>query len=293
MDKLSVLYVILAGMSWGSAGIFSRFLQNCGFSAFQMALGRNCFAAVFMLLFVLLYNPKLLKIKPKKLLLFALSGFGLLGTAAFYYWAMELTSFSTAVVLMYTAPVIVMIVSVLFLGEKFTIPKLVGIVGALIGCGLVTGIIGNLRFSIMGIIVGLLSGISYSIYNICVKIEMQRGDDPICATTYCFIFAFLASLVVGSPIQSLHMVAAAPLPTSLLIAGMGFFIGAFPYLIYTFAMRKIPAGVASSMACIEPMTATIISVLFLGEELSGFAILGIVFILGSVILLSREEENQK
>ncbi|MEE1013595.1 MAG: DMT family transporter [Clostridia bacterium] len=292
MDKLSVLCITLAGVSWGTAGLFSHFLQKYGFSPFQISAGRILLAAIFMLLFVLLYNPKVLKVQPKKLILYAISGLALLGTSCFYYWAMELTSFSTAVVLMYTAPVIVMIVSVLFLGEKFTWLKLTGVLGALLGCCFVTGIIGNLRFSAAGILVGLLSGISYSIYNICVKLEMNRGDDPIGATTYCFFFSFLASLFVINPVDSAKIIAVDPVPTLLLIAGMGFFIGAFPYLIYTFAMRKIPAGVASSMACIEPMTATIISILFLNEQLTVSAVIGIVMILGSVILLSRETDHK-
>lgn len=293
MDKLSMLCVILAGVSWGTAGVFSDFLQKYGFSPFQMSTGRTLFASVFMLLFVLRYNPKLLKVTPRQLTLYALSGLGLLGTSSFYYWAMELTSFSTAAVLMYTAPIIVMVISVLFLGERFTWIKALGLLGAFFGCCLVTGIIGNSRFSLVGILVGLLSGISYSMYNICVKLEMNHGDHPIGATTYCFIFSFLASLFFIDPVESVTMVLNSPIEALISIAGMGFFIGAFPYLVYTFAMQKIPAGVASAMACIEPMTASIISVLFLHEKMTVFSAMGIILILGSVVLLALEGKKKE
>lgn len=288
MDGLSVIAVILAGVSWGTAGIFSNVLQKYGFSPFQITSARMLFAAIFLLIFVLFYRPKARKVKLRQLPLYLLSGLGLLGTSGFYYWAMELTSFSTAVVLMYIAPVIVMIVSVLFLGEKFSKIKLVGIVGALLGCCFVTGLIGDPRFSMAGILVGLLSAIAYSGYTLCVKVEMNQGDDPIIATTYCFIFAFLASLFTINPVDTVKLVVADPVPILLFFGGLGFFVGAFPYLSYTFAMRKIPAGVASSMACIEPMTATIVSILFLNETVTWSSVIGIVMILGSVVLLSRE-----
>ena len=67
-----------------------------------------------------------------------------------------------------------------------------------------------------------------------------------------------------------------------------------PFTLYPTKVAAFIAmgpGVASAMACIDPMTATIISVLFLDEELTGFSILGIIFILASVVLLSREGEN--
>ena len=290
MDKFSILLIMLAGTSWGTAGLFSNALYCLGFSPFQVSSGRMLFATVFMLLFVLLRSPKRMKVRPMSAIPYAVCGISLLGTSCTYYWAMSLTSFSTAVVLMYTSPIIVTAFSVIFLGERLTPQKVAGILGALIGCCLVTGIIGNLRFTLFGIFVGLLSGIFYSIYNLAVKIEMNRGDDPVCTTAYCFIISFIASLFVANPAETLAAVAAKP-HALLYMAGMGFFIGAFPYLIYTLAMRKIPAGVASSMSCVEPMVATIVSVLFMHETLTVFSAIGILLILGSVMLLSREKTN--
>lgn len=141
MDKLSILLVILAGTSWGTAGLFSNALYGLGLSPFQVSSVRMLFAAVFILIFLLLYNPKLIRVKPKSLIIYAVCGISLLGTSCTYYWAMSLTSFSTAVVLMYTSPIIVTAFSAAFLGEKLTPLKVTGIAGALLGCCLVTGII--------------------------------------------------------------------------------------------------------------------------------------------------------
>ena len=46
---------------------------------------------------------------------------------------------------------------------------------------------------------------------------------------------------------------------------------------------------AASLAVVEPMSATLFSIMFLGEKPSVTAIVGIVLILSAVYLLSKEE----
>ena len=72
----------------------------------------------------------------KDLLIFIAIGVCLFGTGTAYFIAMQVTSVSTAVVLMYTAPIYVLIFSVLFLGEKLSLPKGLAVAGMLVGkCG--------------------------------------------------------------------------------------------------------------------------------------------------------------
>lgn len=294
MDKLSVFFIIISSVLWGTAGLFTTQLREYGFTSMQMSGCRNIVAAVVMLIFVLMTNKSRLKAKPREILLFALSGVSIFATGSLYYAAMQATSLSTAVILMYTAPVIVMVVSVIFLNEAFNLKKLIAVVCALVGCGLVTGIIGGFRFSVNGIVLGLLSGVAYSIYNICVKVEMRRKNDPITANTYCFITAGLVSIFMMQPVKTIEHIAANPLASLLWILALGFFTSAFPYLIYTFAMKKLPAGVASAMASIEPMTATIISITVFGEKMTFSSVVGIVLILVAVLILSfTAEENEE
>ena len=46
MNKLSILYIVLAGVSWGTAGIFVNNLSPYGFSSVQMTSMRNIVAAI-------------------------------------------------------------------------------------------------------------------------------------------------------------------------------------------------------------------------------------------------------
>lgn len=289
MKKLAFLYIIIAGVLWGTSGIFVHLLSPFGFFSVQMTFFRVLISFLLMLIYLLIYNKKLLKVRAKELLLFAASGIALFGTSSCYYASMQATSISTAVMLMYTAPILVMIYSVAFLGEKFTKSKALSVLCMLIGCGLVSGIIGGLKFNFWGIALGLLSGISYSVYNILTKIEMRRGSNPMSATLYCFLFVTVVSFFACKPAELVGLVAQKPLVILPLILGLGVCTCVLPYFLYTLALKELPAGTASALGVIEPMSATVFSILLFHEPLELSSICGIVLILTAVFILSRNE----
>ena len=286
MHKISVLLVIIAGTLWGTSGFFATNLREYGFDALQMALMRNMISAICLVPYCLFCKRDKMRVSPRHLLLFALSGLGLYGTGAFYYAAMKAASISVAVVLMYLAPIIVMTYSVIFMGETFTYKKLVCILGALVGTALVTGIIGGLRASLAGIGLGVMSGISYSLYNICVKLEMKRGDDPVVAAAFCFAFAAVIALVFGKPIDTISKISAG-MPVSLVwVISIGLMTSVTPYVVYTFAMKRIPASVATAISSVEPLVATVIGVVLYKEPINMASYIGIALIVASVVFLS-------
>lgn len=289
MKKRAFLFIILSGLLWGTSGIFVPYLAPFGFSSLQMTFFRTAFSAAVMMIYALLRDRSLFKVSFKELLLFAGSGLALYGTASCYYFSMQVTSVSTAVVLMYTAPVIVMIYSVAFLGEKLTRLKLVSVAAMLVGCCLVSGIIGGMRFDVFGIIMGFLSGISYSAYNIFTKIQMRRKSNPVSATVYTFLFGTLFAFVTCSPSSAPAHIAANPSVTVPLLAAMAVCTCVLPYFFYTLALKDLPAGTASALGIVEPMAATVYSVVLFDEQLSLYSLCGIVLILGAVFLLSKSD----
>ena len=162
MKKRALIYIILAGIFWGTSGIFVHYLAPFGFSSLEMTGMRALVSFLVILIFALIRNRSLLKLKPIMLPLLFGIGAMLFLTAYFYYSAMQQTSVSTAVVLMYTAPIYVIIISALFFGEKFTPMKIVAVLMMLIGCAFVSGIIGGLKFDPIGILIGVGSGLTYA-----------------------------------------------------------------------------------------------------------------------------------
>ncbi len=289
MNKKALVYIIMAGILWGTSGIFVNIWSSFDLSPMQITAFRSIFSALCFWLYAALFDKKSIKVRVKDLPYYAGSGATLLGTAAFYYSSMQATSISTAVVLMYMAPILVLGWSVAFFGEKFNMKKGAAVLCMLIGCGFVSGIVGGIKFDTLGIIFGLASAVSYGIYNILTKIEMRKGCNPITATLYSFLFAAVFAVILNPVEPLITLVESAPakiIPLAIAHALTTFVI---PYFLYTLALKKIPAGVASALAILEPMSATIFSVVLFHEKLSVFAVIGIVMILGAVLALSKEE----
>lgn len=291
MKKSALLYVVLASVLWGTSGLFSNWLRPYGFTAVQMTAIRGTVAAIILVSYLLICSPQLLKVVKKDIPLLIGSGLSLFCAATLYYLSIEASSVSTAVILMYTAPVFVLIYSVLFLGEKLNKAKLLSVALMIIGCALVSGIVGGMKFSFWGVVFGLASGISYSAYNVFTKLLTMHKVNVLTVTCYCFIMMGGIALCISDPVQIVSLTAQAPLDTAPLIIGIGIFACVLPYLFYTLALRDIPAGTASALGIIEPMAATLFSVAFLGEQLSAPSLCGIVLILIAVFILAKQRQG--
>ncbi|MBQ2865750.1 MAG: DMT family transporter [Clostridia bacterium] len=290
MKRSALLYIVLAGVLWGSSGIFVNLLSPYGFTPVQMTCMRSVVSALCMGIYLLVRDKSCFKVTLPQLLLYALSGVSVFGTATFYYAAIGYSSVSVAAVLMYTAPVFVMICSVAFLGEKFNLRKALSVVLVIAGSVLVSGLVAGANFSLLGTVLGLCSALSACVYNVVTRVQMSKGCRPMSATFYIFSVMAVISLCVCDPVDLVQKTARNPAYLIMLIIGIGVFTCVTPYLLYTLALRDIPAGTASSLAIIEPMSATVFSVVLFSEKLTLASITGIVLILVSVFLLSKSEE---
>ena len=289
MKKKAYIYVILAGMLWGTSGIFFKALEPYGFSPLQMTTMRAVISAICMIAYIAVKDRKLLKASGKELILFLCSGVCIFGTASCYFLSIEASSVTTAVILMYTAPVFVMAFSCLFLGEKFSLAKGISVVLVIVGCALVSGIAGGMTVNLPGVFFGLISGIAYSAYSIFTKISSMRGTDSLKGSMYAFtvmgVIASFASDTVGIG----EAAVAQPFPLVLLIVGIGVCTCFLPYVFYNLALRDLPAGTVSAMVIIEPVAASVFSV-FMGETLGIPAIIGIVLVLVAVVVLGKSDK---
>ena len=103
-----------AASLWGFIGLFSYILMFYGFSPVQVIAVRTIAGALFMTVFLLMRSPALLKINLRDIWMFI--GTGIISVVLFnlfYLTTFMLSSLSVAVMLLYTAPVFVMLLSLL------------------------------------------------------------------------------------------------------------------------------------------------------------------------------------
>ncbi len=286
MKKSAFLFVIFSAVLWGSSCLFVGWLTPYGLSGAGITTVRAIVSVLLIGAFMLIRDRKAFRVSLPELLLLALCGISLFGSSASYFTAIGLTSVATAVVLMYTAPVFVMLFSVAFLGEKMSLAKGISVFLMLLGCVFVSGIIGDISFHPVGLLLGLLSGISFAAYNIFTKLVMKRNIGTVTANFYAFLFMSLFGLFLCDPVSTFGAVAAAPLPTVPLLILTGVVTGAVPYLLYASALKHVPAGIAASLSVIEPMASVILGFLFLEQEITLLAVLGVLLILVAVFLLA-------
>ena len=289
--------IILAGVFWGSMGIFVRHLTGCGFDSIQVASIRLTSAAVFFLLLLLVKEPAGLRIRLKDLPLFlALGLISVLCMAVCYYIAIGMMSLSTAAILLYTSPIWIMLMSVLFFHEKFTGKKVIALILAFSGCILVSGLSGS-DLSLKGFLFGLGSGICYGLYSIFGTVALRRYS-PYTVTGWTFLIAAVGSWVISRPLEILATFSAAPSPAGLLFFAVlsALVTAVIPFLAYTLGLRTVEASKAGILATVEPMVATSIGILVFHEPLTLLSGIGVLLILSAVVLLNcnpKEKEQAR
>ena len=282
------LLIVLAGCFWGSMGIFVRKLAEYGFSSVQIVSIRVTLAALVFAGLLLIRNRAGFRISLRDLPLFLGLGFGsILFFTICYFIAITMMSLSTAAILLYTSPIWIMLMSVLFFREKLNGKKILSLALAFAGCVLVSGISGN-GVTPVGLLVGLGSGIGYGLYSILGTVALRRYS-PYTVTTYTFLFAAAGSWLICGPADMISKFSAAPdLPFLLLFCGLTALVTAIvPFLAYTLGLQTVEASRAGIIATIEPMVATLIGIVLFSEPLTVLSGLGILLILGAVILLNR------
>ena len=284
------ILIILAGCFWGSMGIFVRKLGTYGFSSIQIVSIRVTLAAVIFVLVLLIKDRKGFKIILRDMPLFLGLGFGsILFFTVCYFTAITMMSLSTAAILLYTSPVWIMLMSVLFFHEKLNGRKLIALALAFAGCVLVSGISGE-GMTLTGLLVGLGSGIGYGLYSILGTIALRRYS-PYTVTTYTFIFAAIGSWIICRPADVLDkFLSAADIGYLVIFCCLTALITAvIPFLLYTLGLSSVEASRAGIIATVEPMVATMIGIVVFSEPLTLMSGLGIALILSAVVILNLKQ----
>lgn len=292
MKKAPILYVIFAGLAWGSAGIFVHVL-SAYFSSLELALTRATVSACLAILVARITNPKSLKITLRQLLPLVLAGVVFFTMASFYYMAIRNSSTSTAAVILNMAPVFVMVFSTVFWGERFTLRKGLAVGAAVVGCALVTGIVGGMVFAPIGIFYAFLSCASYATYSISVRTAAKHGVTATTSNTYIFLIASVVACFVTSPWELVSKASEVSPWILPVLIGFGAVTGFLASFLYTKAMEKLPAGVVASMSAIEPLTLAVTGIVFLQDKITWCSAIGMVMILVSVFVLSLENSESQ
>lgn len=295
--------ILLAGILWGSMGLFVRGLNADNLKSLEIVEIRSLVSTVIMGLFVLFYDKSLFKIKLKDLWCFIGTGvFSLTFFNLCYFKTILMTSMSVAAILLYTAPIIVVLLSAIFFKEKITVSKVTAMILAFAGCFFVTGIVGNIisggvagmTLSYKGILIGLGSGLGYALYSVFSRFALERGYGSMTISFYTFLFSSAATMLISNPAPITGKIMTGDTSKDILLCiGIALIATVLPYIFYTYGLRGVENGKASIMASVEPVVATIIGIIVFNEHITWDGIIGILMVLSAIVILNGTNCTKK
>ncbi|AGY92184.1 hypothetical protein SPICUR_06070 [Spiribacter curvatus] len=283
---LPIALVMAAAFQWGLAGGLAGQLMTAGWAPELLSFWRLLVGLICMLIWVAIIRVQGCSLNLTKPLIgwSALAGLGVTGNLTFYFISISEASVAVAVTLMYSAPVMVYFVSFARGTERPTLLKF-GVIGAImVGVILLTGLYRATpgAINLWGVIAGLLSGISYSVFIFAFKSAGSHGSTPV-SLTVAFLAAVFALVFLVDPGQAVSVPLSPDAPLFLLFGIIG---AGLSFLCYFIGLRGVLPTMAAVVAMIEPVTATLYGVIGLGQALSLAEVLGMIIILSSVTALT-------
>jgi drug/metabolite transporter, DME family len=153
---------------------------------------------------------------------------------------------------------------------------------------------GPAAVSPLGVALALLSGFTYGLYTVSAKQLLLRGVPPLgmLAVTLGGGVLVLAPFVAG--LTAAGHVTVRPL---LSVGGVGMLVWlgvvttAAAYILYTRGLRRVPAATVGSLALAEPLTASALGLLALGERPGPSTLAGAALLFAGLLLLALPRRN--
>lgn len=250
-------------------GTISIFVRNTGSDPLSVTFLRLFFATIFLLPLIVLTREKLRISK----LLFALAFFNLL-TIVSYISAIQHVEAGTAALLLYTAPIYVLIFAFLT-GERIERKSIISLLLGLLGLYLMLSPYPELN---LGLISGIVSGISYAVVFALTKKAKEFSSFQI-----TFFNVLFGSLLLF-PYFVLNF-ADFSIPWAI---GLGLIPSAIPFTLLVYGIKHVKLHRAPIIALIEPLSAIVVGYIYFGEILTSKQIFGGILIILSTAISLRE-----
>ncbi|MBB3051331.1 drug/metabolite transporter (DMT)-like permease [Prauserella isguenensis] len=287
-----VLLLVVASLCFGSSGVIGKPAMTAGLGPEQVAAARIGIAALVMLTCVALLRPSLLRVRRAQWRL--LVAYGLLGVAGvqlLYFVAASRIPVGVAILLEFTSPVLVALWVRFVRRVRLPWPMWLGIACALTGLAMVARIGGGITLDA----IGLLAGAGAAVCSAAYFLLGERGvaeQHPLGMVTWGMTVGGVAMCVVAPPWTWPGDVVTAPAelgpwqpPVWVLLIAVALLSTVLAYSSGTASLRHLPAAAASVLALMEPLIATGLAWLLLGEALTWTQVLGAAILLGGAALV--------
>jgi DME family drug/metabolite transporter len=147
----------------------------------------------------------------------------------------------------------------------------------------------DMSMNIAGIIYALIAGLSYAMYSLTSK-KLLENYSPEEVMSSVGIIAGILLL----PLLLINNISWVTEPRGMLIAlHLGFFNIVLAYYLYNTGLNVTPVSTATTITLVEPLTATLLGVFILKEEMNTYSILGLLLIIAGLVVLFSKDYKPK
>jgi drug/metabolite transporter (DMT)-like permease len=293
--RLGYAMVATAATLFAVNGSVSKVVLDSGLSSLELAQIRATCAAVGLLAFLLLFARTSLRVGRRELVL--LVAFGVVGVALvqwLYFVAIENLPVGVALLIEFTAPLFVALFARFVYKERIRRRIWAAVALCLVGLAVVVEVWAGVAFSTVGVTAALGGALGLTAYLLMAERE-RRHRDPVSLTFYGFLFA-TALWAVVQPLwefpwevldDSVSLQGNLSEQTAPVWALVGFVVVVgtiITFSLLTGALRHIPATRASIVATLEPVIATGIAWVWLGQSFGTAQLVGGAIVLAGIFL---------
>ncbi len=298
MDKKAkgMILAIAGGICWGLAAVFGQYLfAHNHITAKWLVSVRLLLAGTLLLLPVFIREKRGAfavwknKADAVKMLTFAVFGMGFCQLA--YYIAIEQSNAGTATVLQYSGPAMIMLYFCVRDKKLPTISQVVALFMTMIGVWLLAtkGDMTSLNISKEALLLGIASAVALALYNIIPGELMEKYG----TVSVCGWGMLVAGILLAGFVKPWQIVGTWDLNGVCALAVVIILGTVISFSLYMEGVKLAGPETASMIASVEPVTATIATIVMMKISFTFPEILGIISIVIAVTVLSIKKDSSE
>lgn len=283
------LFIMGAAIIYGFTPILGRLTYVEGSNSFSLTFYRSLIAIPILLMVLRFNNVPLLITKLQAKKLFLLSILGSTMTSLLLYGAYNFISVGMTTSIHYVYPMIVTIVCTIMFKESLSKSKITALILGTIGIFLFSDL--SFNGSFLGIIIALLSGCAYAFYVIYIDKSGVKDMHPMLVAFYCCVYTTITLLIVNIFTKDIAY--------NLTFKGwfytflVSMFVSIVANVFMQLGIKNIGPAIASILCMLEPITSFVLGIVILKEPYNLRSVLGCIFILSGVLILTIFNDRNK
>lgn len=289
-------YVAFGACCWGISGNVGQFLKTTRDFSMEWIVSCRLLIGGFLLLCYLAikHGKKMFAIwqdKQDRISLIIFGLFGMLPAQYTYFVAIKYSNAATATVLQYTGPVLIVLYIALRQRKLPSLTECIAVVCALFGTFLLAthGNIHSLALSPQALFWGIISAFALAVYTVQPKKLLEKWD-----STFVIGWGMFLAGIILTPFHPVtRFTGTMDLSAMIAILFVLSFGTIFAFCFYLAGVAIVGATKGSLVACLEPLSAAVVSVVWLKESFTYIDLIGFAFIIVTILILSLPKRQKQ